>query len=250
MGKVMFNFYWRLAAVFFCFASTTLSASYSFLGDVDTYQRSPSGIILTCRDNVRLKVEFLLPNMYRVILERPGDQKQPLLDYPLAKTDWPAVPLKLETQPDHLILDSGVLKLFIQKSPCRLIVRNQEGNILNQDDPGMGIGWDGNEVRNWKAIDPDEKFFGLGEKGGALDKRGRELVMWNTDNPHHNDRSDPLYQSIPFFIGMRKFKAYGIYFNNSYRSKFNLGAGNLRYFSFGAAGGRLDYFFYLWPECI
>ena len=56
--------------------------------------------------------------------------------------------------------------------------------------------------------------------------------MWNSDIPGYTDNTDPLYQSIPFVIGLRDRQAYGIYLNNSYRSRFNLGAGNLRYYSF------------------
>jgi alpha-glucosidase len=112
----------------------------------------------------------------------------------------------------------------------------------------MGMGWDGNEVRCWKTIAPDEKFFGLGEKTGNLDKRGREYVMWNSDTPGYTNDTDPLYQSIPFFIGLRGGQAYGIFFNNSYRTRFNMGAGNERYYSFAAEDGPLDYFFIAGPR--
>ncbi len=39
--------------------------------------------------------------------------------------------------------------------------------------------------------------YGLGEKTGGLDKRGRSWVMWNSDEPRHTPGRDPLYQSIP-----------------------------------------------------
>jgi alpha-glucosidase len=52
---------------------------------------------------------------------------------------------------------------------------------------------------------------------------------------------DPLYQSIPFFVGLRAGLAYGIYLNNSSRTTFNFGAGNHRYYSFAADQGPLDY---------
>ncbi|MFA7568142.1 MAG: TIM-barrel domain-containing protein, partial [Alkalispirochaeta sp.] len=41
------------------------------------------------------------------------------------------------------------------------------------------------------------RVYGLGEKTGGLDKRGRSWVMWNTDDPLHTAGKDPLYQSIP-----------------------------------------------------
>ncbi|MFH1009790.1 MAG: TIM-barrel domain-containing protein, partial [bacterium] len=70
----------------------------------------------------------------------------------------------------------------------------------------------------------------------------------NDDYPGYDDRTDPLYESIPFFIGLRAGNAYGIFFNNSYRTTFNMGAGNRRYSSFAAEQGNLDYFFIYGPE--
>ena len=41
------------------------------------------------------------------------------------------------------------------------------------------------------------RVYGLGEKTGPLDKRGRSWIMWNCDEPDHTPERDPLYQSIP-----------------------------------------------------
>ncbi|MFW5826499.1 MAG: TIM-barrel domain-containing protein [Alkalispirochaeta sp.] len=46
-------------------------------------------------------------------------------------------------------------------------------------------------------LDPDVRVYGLGEKTGSLDKRGRTWTMWNSDEPDHTPERDPLYQSIP-----------------------------------------------------
>ena len=49
----------------------------------------------------------------------------------------------------------------------------------------------------------DEHYYGLGEKSTPLDKRGRSYVMWNQDPAGFDASSEPLYQSVPFFIGLR-----------------------------------------------
>jgi alpha-glucosidase len=111
----------------------------------------------------------------------------------------------------------------------------------------MGIGWDADEVRNWKKIEDGDRFFGLGEKTGNLDKRGVEWTMWNSDTYAYGPETDPVYESIPFVLGVRRGRAWGLFFNNSHRSTFNMGAGNHRYWSFAADGGRMDYFFFYGP---
>jgi alpha-glucosidase len=221
-------------------------AQYSFLGNADRIESTTSGALVHCDDGNSLEIRFLLPQMFRVTLTRPN-YTDPLLNYPIAKTDWAPVALTSSSIDTAFVLKSSALELIIHKNPCRLIVCDLSGKILCEDDPAMGIGFDGPEVRCWKTITPDEKFFGLGLKSGDVNKRGREWTMWNTDYPAYDHRTDPLYESIPFFVGLRGGSAYGIYFNNSYRSTFNMGAGNRRYYSFAADQGNLDYFFISGP---
>lgn len=222
-------------------------ANYTFLGHLLKYQRIESGILLYCEGDARLEIRFLKPEMFRVTLIRPED-REPLLEYPLAKTAWEEVDLQFKEENLHLILASKEIDLIIHKYPCRLTVLDKQGTVINKDDPGLGVGWEGNEVRCWKSLAPGERFFGLGEKTGDVNKRGREWVMWNSDIPGYNHETDPIYQSIPFYIGLHQNKAYGVFLNNSYRSVFNMGAGNRRYASFAADGGRLDYFFIFGPQ--
>lgn len=224
-----------------------LSANYEFLGNVVKYQTEENGIRLYCENNYQLNIVFYTANMFRVFMLRPQFQEAPL-EYPIAKTDWGTPNLNIVENESGFVLSTDEMELVITKQPCRLKVTDKSGFVISEDDEAMGIGWSGTEIRNWKKITPNEKFFGLGEKTGNLNKRGQEWVMWNTDDPHHRNTTDPLYQSIPFFIGMREHKAYGIYFNNSYRSKFNLGASTSRYYSFSAEAGNLDYFFIYGPD--
>lgn len=45
--------------------------------------------------------------------------------------------------------------------------------------------------------DEGERFLGLGEKSGNMERRGRTWEMWNSDEPKHTPEKDPLYVSIP-----------------------------------------------------
>jgi len=226
---------------------TNVRANFSFLGDVSNIKRDDSGIQVFCTKGNALKIQFLSPQVFRLILVRSAVNES-LLTYPLAEANWPRVEFEIEEYQDRLELSTQSLDLIIDKFPCRLSVLNERGQIIMEDESGLRIGWDGNEVRTWKKISEDEKFYGLGPKSGNLNRRGSEWVCWNSDIPFYNTNTDPLYQSIPFFVGIRENQAYGIYLNNSYRTTFNFGAGNLRYYSFSAEGGNLDYFFIYGPQ--
>ncbi len=85
-----------------------------------------------------------------------------------------------------------------------------------------------------------EAYLGFGEKVGGLDKRGMHLTFWNTDVvPHHPD-TDPMYQSIPFFIGLRDGLAWGFFLDESWRTECDVASSNPERLIWSSSGAELD----------
>jgi alpha-glucosidase len=139
-----------------------------------------------------------------------------------------------------LITDS--VRLNISTDPVRFTFLTTDNRIINQDDT-FGTNWVGEEVTTYKKLQEGEKFIGLGEKTGNLDRRGEAHTNWNTDNPGYQVDDDDLYSTFPFYIGIHHGLVYGIFFDNTYKSNFNFGASNDRFSSFGAEGGEMNYYF-------
>ncbi len=237
----------RLFAAIFCLGlfNTPLFGDYQFLGNVTAHQKEERGVLLTCGAD-QLRVTVLAADLVQVRLARNGAWDNGP-SYAVIKTQWPTVEWQLAETAEELQMTTAELVIKIKRTPCRLAFYDKSGNLINQDDEALGIGWDGPEVGGYKKLFEDEKFFGLGEKTGGLDKRGNEWVMWNSDIPAYTNVTDPLYQSHPFFIGVRRAGAYGIFFDNTYKTYFNMGAGNHRFYSFRAERGELNYYFILGP---
>ena len=102
-------------------------------------------------------------------------------------------------------------------------------------------------MTTYKKLQPGERFIGLGEKTGNLDRAGNAYTNWNSDVYGYSVSQDPLYSTIPFYIGIHDSLAYGIFLDNSYRSDFNFGASNDRFSSFTAAGGEMNYYLLYQP---
>jgi len=83
----------------------------------------------------------------------------------------------------------------------------------------------------------------LGEKTGNLDRAGNGYTNWNSDVYGYRVDQDPLYSTIPFYIGIHGNLNYGVFLDNTYQSDFNFGASNNRFSSFGARGGEMNYYF-------
>jgi alpha-glucosidase len=144
---------------------------------------------------------------------------------------------------NEFFISTDSLVLRAAKKPLRFSFETKDGKVISRDDPNFGTSWIGTEVSTYKTLQDGEKFIGLGEKTGNLDRRGEAYVNWNTDNPHHDNNTDPIYASIPFYIGIHHGLNYGIFLDNSYRSVFNFGASNDRFSYFSADDGEMDYYF-------
>jgi alpha-glucosidase len=153
--------------------------------------------------------------------------------------------VSFETQEsaDNIRLITGQLIVEIHRAPFRVAFYSLDGTLLSREDSGLGISAQGDQLTIYRELQEGERFIGLGEKTGPLDRRGRGYQNWNTDAFAYGVDADPLYSSIPFFIGVHSRKAYGFFLDNSYKSHFNFGASNNRFSSISVDGGDLDYYF-------
>lgn len=122
----------------------------------------------------------------------------------------------------------------------------RRGNVSIAEEEGHNVEKNSgrHKIEVVKKIFGDEKFYGLGDKTGHLNKRGYSYEMWNTDDPSpHVESYKALYKSIPFFITLRDDSVFGIFFDNTFRSYFDMGKENSNYYYFGADNGNLDYYF-------
>jgi alpha-glucosidase len=124
----------------------------------------------------------------------------------------------------------------------RLVVSDLEGKVISADaiDP---VKVDGHAFTLRKAMPQSEHYFGLGDKTGGLDRRGKSFVDWNTDAFGFTSADDPIYKSIPFFIGVGGAGgSYGVFLDNTYRSWFDFGHREEGVLAFGAPDGPIDYY--------
>ena len=154
---------------------------------------------------------------------------------------------KWQETPTEIRIMTDSLELRVQRTPFSLAFYTPDGRVINEDEKGLGVSWEGTQVTTYKKLQPGERFIGLGEKTGNLDRAGSAYTNWNSDVYGYSVAQDPLYSSIPFYIGIHDSLSYGIFLDNSYRTDFNFGASNNRFSSFGAQGGEMNYYFIYHP---
>jgi alpha-glucosidase len=209
-------------------------------------------------------VEAITPEIINVFLPLGGERKP---SHAIEEEKRVAVELAVEKDAEDLLIATDQLQIkvgtnfkvdFYTKDGqviCRdyrgeraPFVRRGSAHLMEEEGHKAIETIQGNRVEVLKEIIGDEYFYGLGENTGHLNKRGYQYQMWNTDDPSpHGESFEKLYKSIPFLLTLRKELAYGLFFDNSYHSYFNLGKENERYFFYGAKGGNLNYYFIYGP---
>ena len=98
------------------------------------------------------------------------------------------------------------------------------------------------------ALEPSDYFFGLGDKAGSPDHRGKRLRFYNKDALGYDASfSDPLYKSVPFVLKENKknHSCTGLYFPESCVLSADLGKESPFYWSVDIMGGPFRYFLIL-----
>ena len=187
---------------------------------------------------VVLRVTALRDDVLRVRIGRDGSLPE--------DASWAVLPearaalADVQAEPDGFATASA--RVAIDPNTLALTISDAAGRVILADAGNEPFTTDGEGFRLTKTLPAETHIFGLGEKAGALDRRGRSFTMWNTDAYRYQESTDPLYKSIPFFIGFEHGQAYGLLLDNSFRTSFEFGVLHPERLSFGADGGPIDYY--------
>ncbi len=234
-----------LAAILYFAGTTVFAQGWQHVGKVEHLEKRTDGVELSS-GKAKVRVTFLRDGIARVRVAPSGifpkDQSWAIIGTPQP----PAV--SVEDAGKQITLSSGDVIVTIQKSPLLVNFADGHGKVVVGDEPSLPMAWNGERVRVWKRMPLLENYYGLGDKPGALNRRNRAFTMWNTDAYGFQESTDPIYKTIPFFMGVLDGKAYGIFFDNTYRSNFDFGIASPDYYSFGSEGGEINYYYIAGPD--
>lgn len=216
-------------------------------GAVKSVQTLPNGVELHA-NRVALRVTAVSDSVIRVRYSKDGSFREKVSFAVVSETGFVAPHVQVRNTDEAVLLSAGKFNVRIAKATMRILFEETSGKVILQDHPGYPVAWDGDEFRVWKSMPAAEHYFGLGDKAGVIDHRNQAYTQWNTDWGGFDRGTDPLYKTIPFFIGMSGTSAYGLFLDNTYWSSFDFGKERHDAFSFGAEGGELDYYFFYGPD--
>ncbi|WP_146900762.1 glycoside hydrolase family 31 protein [Cellulomonas aerilata] len=244
---------------------------YVLVERVDAVETTAKGVLATL-GRERLRVDVVRDDVVRLKISRGGQlDEEPTFAVcvdPLARD----VAFEVEHGDDAVRIRTSALVVTVWLDPFRLDVHRTDGSPVVEtalDDHGRPWAYatlnDAFVLR--RRCRPEDAIFGLGEKTGRLNRRGREFTLWNTDvlaptasgeftrgldpaDPRADSTStefDPYYVSIPFFY----HQAYpsgamaGSFLDNGYRTEYDFTAPHE--YAVHASGGQYTEYVFAGP---
>lgn len=245
---------------------------YAPLGSTSALVRSERGIVLNVGEE-RFRVDVIRSDVLKLAISQAGRfDEQPT--FAVSATPSEPVPFEVEEGPDRVTLRTSALWLVVTKRAFGLACYRADGSVVfedEKDEQGQSRGF--LQLNDCflvsRAIGLHDPIYGLGQKTGASNRRGRKLVLWNTDilapevlkrqrvfeadmTLHGKDpRFDPYYTSIPFFYHARlsgdgDVKVAGFFIDNSYKATFDFSERSRYRYLF--SGGQYTEYVFAGPE--
>ena len=201
----------------------------------------------TAGGRATVRIEALSDHVLRIRLAAPGSDFEAHRSYALdPAAEWAGPRAwELTESPNRVALDTGALHIETAREACRLRITDRAGAVLL--DEWSGAAWiqgeGGGRVAHSTTLEPGDRLFGLGDKAFGLDRRGRHVATWCTDAFMFQRGTDPIYKSVPFVLKTSEgpeAAAVGLFYDNTHRAVFDLGAATPERMRYEADGGALD----------
>ena len=219
--------------------STLADAQWTPMNPVRKVQQETDGLVFSMGSGT-LKLQVCSDSIIRVLYSATNSFP-PKTDYVVLKQTWPAVKWTTESTDDAVTLATSQLKITVTRKDGAINYADANGNSLVQEasrklTPAKVNGEDTYRAESFINIyGSHEGLYGLGQhQSGVWNYRG-ESVDISQDNSNI---------SVPLMLSS---KGYGMFWNNTSRSRFNNRFANYLYISSEVADV-IDYYFLYGPD--
>ncbi len=209
--------------------------------------RKSNRFTFVCENAVTLKINVLESGLFQLTYSHDGFF-HPEFSYALdPEFKAAAINPAFFEQADHYMIRTKKMICLVKKENMAIRFTDLEGRIINEDADGFytkttilkGV----DRIKISKKAITDERFLGFGDKTKPNNLRGHFFVNWNSDAFSYDQDTDPLYRTIPFYYGLHEQGAYGIFFDNTYKTHFDFDSKKDDTVSITAEGGEANYYF-------
>jgi alpha-glucosidase (family GH31 glycosyl hydrolase) len=225
-----------LALLILCVAIVTVS-SQTYLGNYTGYSVSGKQITVYT-DTSSVRFIFYQSDLLRVDF-LPSLTGTPDSSFVAIQDTTKNVVFNIIQTSSTLEIETSALKIVCQKDPLRISYQDAGGEAILSEPASGGLAINGDERWAVFSLTPGDHFYGTGERGTGLDKKGLAFDSYNTQIFSYHDPLETMNINVPFLASS---KGYALYFDNTYPGHFDLGASDPNRFLYKALGGELTYY--------
>jgi len=218
-------------------AAASVAAAQTYPGDLVAVARHGNSVTLRGSGS-SVRVSFCAGDIARVDL-LPRGSHAPDSSFAVIRRPDPALLLRLVESDSDVTIATRSLTVRCLRHPIRLSFIDSAGRAFLSETPGGGLGVAGEMRVASFSIGPHEHFYGTGERGDGLDRRGKKFDCWNTQVGGYVAPPATMNVGVPFIASSA---GYGLFFDNTYRGTFDVGSSDPVVLSYTAAGGEMTYY--------
>jgi alpha-glucosidase (family GH31 glycosyl hydrolase) len=186
-------------------------------GNLLSYSVYPASVELQC-SQAKVRITAYADDIFRMDI-RPDNVIFDPLPVPELSDSLLSFSFQVDDSSTTLNIGAPGYSIEFQKSPFSFIVRDPSGKtVLELENHGLQWNSGNSEIRF--KMQPDDHFYGFGEKSIDLDRRGHAFGMRNQAIFGYDGPLAEMNINIPFFLSLQ---GYGMYFHMSYPGYFDMG---------------------------
>lgn len=218
-----------------CFSATVKSQP--------TYKSDKNTILFQSAQG-NMRIELCTDNLFR-ITKSPNQSFRENESWMVVKYNFNPIHYTIKVDGDKDVVETSSLSIIIRENPWRISVKDKRGTLYEEIESDVAT------PTNRCTLQPDEHFFGFGERMDFLDQRGQKVYL----NVELGQGAKPAvggkdilranYCPVPYFMSN---KGYAIFFHTASPTTWDMGWSNHHQYSYSAKDGELDYYFILGPS--
>ena len=223
------------------FFAASAQAQWTAPNPVTSFDKQPDGVVFHMKTGT-IRLQVYTPAIVHMVYS-PTSSFAATTNPAVIKTDWPATPWSMQSNDDKVALQTTNLKVEVDRKTGAITYIDASGHTLLQDDSKTMTPVTVNGEQTYRAEDymtlggygSTEALYGLGQhQAGVWNYRG-ESVELSQDNTSI---------AVPLMVSSA---GYGLFWNNTSRSRFNNRFVHALYVSSEVAD-TIDYYFLYGPE--
>lgn len=147
---------------------------------------------------------------------------------------------EMRDEGSKFLIQTDSILIRVDKTPLRIYYYDKAGKLLLKERNSGGFGFRGKEKYVFFDIQPDEHFYGLGQKGIDIDRKGHAFSTYNQHIVGYDSPLKTMQINVPF---VQSNYNYGLYFDITFPGYFDFGVSIQSVWYYKTEDGQMNYYF-------